>query len=84
MTEQTNQDENAWSLEFSPPTPLKTEHLRRTLQWGDWPRADFALAENREDFDRHLFRSFLAWIDEEFPLETVAIDAHDDDSRGGA
>ena len=30
------------------------EHLRRTLQWGSWPRANFTLEENRADLDRHL------------------------------
>lgn len=29
------------------------EHLRRTLRWGDWPRADFTLEENRGDLERH-------------------------------
>jgi RimJ/RimL family protein N-acetyltransferase len=30
------------------------EHLRRTLQWGSWPRANFTLEENRTDLARHL------------------------------
>jgi RimJ/RimL family protein N-acetyltransferase len=29
------------------------EHLRRTLHWGEWPRADFTLEENRADLERH-------------------------------
>lgn len=29
------------------------EHLRRTLHWGDWPRPDFTLEENRADLARH-------------------------------
>lgn len=29
------------------------EHLRRTLGWGDWPRADFTVGENRADLQRH-------------------------------
>jgi RimJ/RimL family protein N-acetyltransferase len=29
------------------------EHLQRTLHWGDWPRPDFTLAENRDDLARH-------------------------------
>lgn len=29
------------------------EHLRRTLRWGDWPREDFTLEENRVDLQRH-------------------------------
>ena len=28
-------------------------HLRRTLHWGDWPRDDFTLPENRADLQRH-------------------------------
>lgn len=27
--------------------------LRAELQWGDWPRDDFTLAENRKDLERH-------------------------------
>lgn len=29
------------------------EHLQRTLHWGDWPRADFTVEENRADLERH-------------------------------
>ena len=29
------------------------EHLQRTLAWGDWPRADFTLEQNRRDVARH-------------------------------
>jgi RimJ/RimL family protein N-acetyltransferase len=29
------------------------EHLQRTLRWGDWPRPDFTLEENRDDLARH-------------------------------
>ena len=29
------------------------EHLQRTLAWGDWPRADFTLEQNRRDLARH-------------------------------
>lgn len=29
------------------------EHLRRTLQWGDWPADDFTLEENRGDLEGH-------------------------------
>ncbi|MHC5209274.1 MAG: GNAT family N-acetyltransferase [Planctomycetota bacterium] len=29
------------------------EHLQRTLHWGDWPRPDFTVEENREDLERH-------------------------------
>lgn len=29
------------------------EHLQRTLRWGDWPRADFTVEENRADLLRH-------------------------------
>jgi RimJ/RimL family protein N-acetyltransferase len=29
------------------------EHLQRTLHWGDWPRPDFTVEENREDLARH-------------------------------
>ena len=29
------------------------EHLRSSLNWGDWPRADFKLEENRKDLIRH-------------------------------
>ncbi|QDU69013.1 GNAT family N-acetyltransferase [Engelhardtia mirabilis] len=29
------------------------EHLQRTLGWGDWPREDFTVAENRVDLERH-------------------------------
>ena len=29
------------------------EHLQRTLHWGDWPRKDFTLDENRQDLQRH-------------------------------
>lgn len=28
-------------------------HLRRTLDWGTWPREDFSLPENRKDLARH-------------------------------
>lgn len=28
-------------------------HLRDTLQWGDWPREDFTVEENRDDLERH-------------------------------
>ncbi len=28
-------------------------HLRETLGWGDWPRDDFTLDENRRDLERH-------------------------------
>ncbi|MCZ6596070.1 MAG: GNAT family N-acetyltransferase [Planctomycetota bacterium] len=29
------------------------EHLQRTLGWGDWPRPDFTVEENRGDLERH-------------------------------
>ncbi|MFY9341963.1 MAG: GNAT family protein [Planctomycetota bacterium] len=29
------------------------EHLRRTLQWGSWPRPDMTLDDNRRDLERH-------------------------------
>ena len=29
------------------------EHLRATLNWGEWPRADMTLEENRADLQRH-------------------------------
>lgn len=29
------------------------EHLRTTLGWGDWPRADFTVEQNRIDLERH-------------------------------
>ena len=68
----------AWTPEFTPPPPPRTDrlrlevlgpdwaeldyealmgsrdHLRRTLHWGSWPRANFTLAENRGDLERHL------------------------------
>jgi RimJ/RimL family protein N-acetyltransferase len=28
-------------------------HLQSTLAWGDWPRADFTLEQNRRDLARH-------------------------------
>ena len=28
-------------------------HLRSTLHWGDWPRDDFKLEQNRRDLERH-------------------------------
>lgn len=35
------------------------DHLHRTLHWGNWPRPDFSLAENRADLERH-WREFEA------------------------
>ena len=29
------------------------EHLQSSLRWGDWPREDFTVEENREDLQRH-------------------------------
>jgi RimJ/RimL family protein N-acetyltransferase len=35
------------------------DHLQRTLHWGDWPRSDYTLDENRADLERH-WREFEA------------------------
>jgi RimJ/RimL family protein N-acetyltransferase len=119
------------------------EHLLRTLHWGDWPRADFTVQENRKDLerhwseferheayaytvmspdrervvgciylnpdkpktgsvddrraklawwvieselstelDRHLLESVLAWIQRDFPIDTVAFPVHRENARG--
>lgn len=43
-------------LDFKAVTSSR-EHLQRTLRWGDWPREDMTLEENRDDLAKH-FKEF--------------------------
>ena len=55
---------NTDSVHLEPLSPVHSEldfaalmssrvHLNRTLRWGDWPRPDFTVEENRRDLQRH-------------------------------